>query len=118
VEIGAGLRDAGSRQVGECVGTIADPGHELPVDVAVDVQVAVGERKDVLTIPRSALRREGDRRVAYVLAGGRVQRREIGVGLIGLGDVEVTKGVSAGDRVIVESPVPLTEGLRAHAGAA
>jgi macrolide-specific efflux system membrane fusion protein len=72
----------------------------------------------VLTIPRSALRREGDRRVVYVLAGGRVRRRDLGVGLVGLGDVEVTQGVSAGERVIVESTVPLTEGLRAHAGAA
>jgi RND family efflux transporter MFP subunit len=118
VETGAGLRDAGGRQVGECVGVIADPGHELPVDVAVDVQVVVGERRDVLTVPRSALRREADRRVVYVLAAGRVHRRDVGVGLVGLGDVEVTQGVSAGDRVIVESPVPLTEGLRAHAGAA
>jgi HlyD family secretion protein len=117
-EAGAGLREAGGRQVGEGVGVIADPGHELPVDAAVDVQVVTGERHGVLTIPRAALRREGDRRVVYVLAGGRLRRREVEVGLIGLNEVEVTRGLAAGERVVTESPVTLTEGLRAHAAAA
>ncbi len=117
-EIGAGLREAGGRQVGEAAGVIADPGHELPVDVAVDVQVITGERHGVLAIPRAALRREGDRRVVYVLAGGRVHRREVEAGLIGLNEVEVTRGLAVGERVVTESPEPLTEGLRAHAAAA
>ena len=117
-EAGAGLREAGGRQVGEGVGVIADPSHELPVDAAVDVQVVTGERHGVLTVPRAALRREGDRRVVYVLAGGRLRRREVEVGLIGLNEVEVTRGLAAGERVVTESPVTLTEGLRAHAAAA
>jgi HlyD family secretion protein len=56
--VGTGLREAGGREVGEIVGQLADPVHTLPANAAVDVQVVVAQKRGVLTVPRSALRRD------------------------------------------------------------
>ena len=58
--VGTGLREAGGREVGEIVGELADPVHTLPANAAVDVQVVVAQKRGVLSIPRSALRRDTD----------------------------------------------------------
>ncbi len=112
-----GLRDVGGRQVGEALGEIADPGRALPLNAAVDVQVVVAERSGVLTIPRSALRREADRRFVYVVAAGAAARRDVTVGLVGLSQVEVLSGLAAGDSVVADAAVPLREGQRVRTAA-
>jgi HlyD family secretion protein len=56
--VGTGLREAGGREVGEIVGELSDPVHTLPANAAVDVQVVVAQKRGVLSIPRSALRRD------------------------------------------------------------
>jgi HlyD family secretion protein len=117
---GGGLRDVGGRQVGEALGEIADPGRALPLNAAVDVQVVVAERSGVLTIPRSALRREADRRFVYVVAAGagpRAVRRDVTVGLVGLSQVEVLSGLASGDRVVADAALPLREGQRVRTAA-
>jgi HlyD family secretion protein len=68
--VGTGLREAGGREVGELVGTLADPVHKLPANAAVDVQVVVAQKAGVLSIPRSALRREADHDEVQAAGGG------------------------------------------------
>ena len=65
-----------------------------------------------LWIPAAAVRRDGDQTVVFVLRGSSVERRAVTVGLEdGDGDdVEVTAGVAAGDRVVVEGPPELADG--------
>ncbi len=58
--VGTGLREAGGREVGEIVGELSDPVHTLPANAAIDVEVVVAQKRGVLSIPRSALRREAD----------------------------------------------------------
>jgi HlyD family secretion protein len=69
--VGTGLREAGGREVGELVGALADPVHKLPANAAVDVQVVVAQKAGVLSIPRSALRREADHDEIPAAGGGR-----------------------------------------------
>jgi len=114
---GGGLRDVGGRVVGEALGEIADPGRALPLNAAVDVQVVVAERHGVLTIPRGALRRDGERRFVYAVAGGRAARREVAVGLVGLAQVEIRGGLDPGDAVVADPAVPLAEGQRVRTAA-
>jgi HlyD family secretion protein len=71
--VGTGLREAGGREVGEIVGELADPVHTLPANAAVDVQVVVAQKRGVLTVPRSALRRDVDQ-------GGAAGSGEVGQG--------------------------------------
>jgi len=58
--VGTGLREAGGREVGEITGELSDPVHTLPANAAVDVQVVVAQKRGVLSVPRSALRRDTD----------------------------------------------------------
>jgi HlyD family secretion protein len=58
--VGIGLHEAGGREVGELVGELSDPVHSLPANAAVDVQVVVAQKRGVLSVPRSALRRDSD----------------------------------------------------------
>jgi len=114
-QVGGDLKEAGGRVVGEGTGEIADPGHALPLNAAVDVQLVVAEKRGVLIVPRAALRREGGQRVVYLLQQGAARRRVVEVGQIALAEVEITGGLAPGDPVIVDSPVPLHEGLRVRA---
>jgi HlyD family secretion protein len=80
--VGTGLREAGGREVGEIVGELSDPVHTLPANAAVDVQVVVAQKRGVLSIPRSALRRDTEQ-----AAGGGEGAGAAGGGEGGTGDV-------------------------------
>jgi RND family efflux transporter MFP subunit len=110
--VSSGVREASGREVGEVVGEISDKPLSLPPNASVNVQIVVGEKHGVLTIPRAALFRDGDRRFAWRLEGGRARRRDISVGLIGMNDVEIGSGLQENDTVILPGTVPLSDGLR------
>ena len=65
---------------------------------SADLEVIVAERADVLRVPTRALV-EGNR--VYVLEGGRIRQREVAIGIGNWEYTEVTKGLEAGDRVVV-----------------
>jgi HlyD family secretion protein len=110
--VSAGVREASGREVGEVLGEISDKPLSLPPNASVNVQIVVGEKHGVLTIPRAALFRDGNRRFVYRLEEGRARRRDVSVGLIGLTDVEITNGLQENDSVILPGTVPLSDGLR------
>ncbi len=106
------LRRTDGREVGEVVGEISDPARLLPLNASVDAVIVLAQAANVLSVPRAALYREGDRRFVYVLRRGHVHRREVTVGLVGLNEVEITGGLAAGERVAIAGETPLVEGLR------
>jgi HlyD family secretion protein len=115
--VGTGLHEAGGREVGELTGELADPVHSLPANAAVDVQVVVAQKRAVLSVPRSALRRDSDEsgekgRYVYVVTHRRAHRRNVAVGLIGLSQVEVLAGLKKDERVVAEGPPSLSEDAR------
>jgi HlyD family secretion protein len=110
--VSTGVREASGREVGEVMGEIADKPLSLPPNASVNVQIVVGERHGVLTIPRATLFRDGNRRFIYRLEEGRSRQRDVSVGLIGLNDVEITSGLQENDSVILPGTVPLSDGLR------
>jgi HlyD family secretion protein len=87
--------------------------HELLVDVRLDSfpeRVAIGQRADVwieldrkydvVRVPLSFVRREGQATYCFVNRAGRIARAELTVGLEGQELVEVTGGLAAGDVVL------------------
>jgi multidrug efflux pump subunit AcrA (membrane-fusion protein) len=110
--VSAGVREASGREVGEVLGEISDKPLSLPPNASVNAQIVVGEKRGVLTIPRAALFRDGNRRFIYRLEEGRARKRDVSVGLIGLNDVEITSGIQENDSVILPGTVPLSDGLR------
>jgi RND family efflux transporter MFP subunit len=68
--------------------------------------------KPTLTMPRTALRRDGENDVVFVVQKDRVERRAITVGMPEGERIEVVSGLSAGEHVIVAGPETLADGDR------
>ncbi len=90
-------------------------------------RVLLREAANAVAVPPSAVRLEGDARtpVVYVIAGGKVSRRAVGVGIADdeQGLVQITSGVHVGEVVVVGPAEGLADGapaeiLKATAGAA
>ena len=65
-----------------------------------------------MTVPVSALRKDGDTDIVFVLKDGKAQRRAVSLGG-SVGEArEVRAGVSAGESVITEAPVELKDGAK------
>ncbi len=67
-----------------------------------------------LTVPEQALVPERGRTYVFVLSEGTIARREVRIGRRTRGEVEITDGVAAGERVVVEGTQKVREGSRAH----
>lgn len=90
-------------------------------DMGIKVTFLGSETPDVGTGPRGALipgaavRREGERSIAFVFADGRVERRALRLGSRSGDRVEVLAGLRVGERVVVDGPADLADGDRVEA---
>ncbi len=81
---------------------LANPGQRLKPAMFAQVELAVGGKTPVLTVPDSAVIDTGTRRLVLVQAGvGRFEPREVELGARGENFVQVIKGVSDGEQVVV-----------------
>jgi RND family efflux transporter MFP subunit len=65
-----------------------------------------------LWVPTAAIRREGGGSpFVFVAASGRAARRTLQVGRVSGADTQITSGLAAGDRVVVEAPATLADGM-------
>jgi HlyD family secretion protein len=86
------------------------------VGMSADVDVVVATRTSVLSVPPTAVMGRGTDRAVYVVEGGVARRRPIDVGITTWEAVEVTRGLRAGDRVVLTLNVEgLTDGARVEA---
>jgi RND family efflux transporter MFP subunit len=63
-------------------------------------------------VPREAVRSEGDRRYAFVVKDGRVERRAVSTGRERGSDIEVVAGLRRGEEVVARSGRELKDGAR------
>ena len=81
---------------------LANPGQLLKPAMFAQVEFAVGSKTPVLTVPDSAVIDTGTRQLVLVQVGpGRFEPREVEIGARGENDIEVVKGVSEGEEVVV-----------------
>jgi HlyD family secretion protein len=80
----------------------------------LDASIVVWEGRP-LTIPASALLREGDAWWLFTLRDDRAARRRVDIGHVGNGVAEVRGGLRAGDRVVLFPPDVLRDGARVRA---
>lgn len=101
-----------SRNVGETTGLIDNQDLKLLPDVNVGVTIVVAEHSDVLTLQRDAVRMDDSKPYVFRIEGDRVHRRDIQYSLQNLTRVEITSGLSQGDRVALpaEESKPLYDG--------
>jgi len=88
-----------------------DYGALLRPEMTASARIQLEERT-VLAVPARAIRREDGRSVVTVLIDDRAERRTIRVGWRDGAWVEVVEGLTAGDRVRVESGTALQETTR------
>ncbi len=103
----------GTRQVGEVLLTIENPGLDLLPGANVNAEIRTQTVNDGLIIPKEAVRREGERTGVYLLsAGDRLSWRAVKLGASTLTRAQVLEGLREGDRVALGSDRPLRDGLR------
>jgi RND family efflux transporter MFP subunit len=76
---------------------------------------AAAPGKPVVTIPRAAVRKDGDRDVVLVVQGDKVERRAVGLAAGTAGNTDeavVNSGLAAGEQVVVEGPADLKDGAK------
>ncbi|MBA3743630.1 efflux RND transporter periplasmic adaptor subunit [Sporichthya sp.] len=93
-------------------GKLAD-GSDAPrprpgMSAVVSLQVA--EAADAMSVPASALVRDGDRDTVWLVEGGKAVRREVALGAEGQEYVQVLRGLEVGDRVVVRGADEVREG--------
>jgi len=91
----------------EVILAISDHSGRLARGGFVSVTVPLGGEKEVVTVPRSALLRtiEGD--FVYTVSGEHFVRAPVKVGMVNQDLVEVTEGLYAGDKVVVQPVMTL-----------
>ena len=75
-----------------------------------DESAAPAGRREILTIPKSAVRENGGRHIAWVVRDGKAERRAITLDPSPGDDRTVLAGLATGETVVVNPPSDLTDG--------
>ena len=102
----------GTRQVGEVVCVIENPGGELLPGTNVNAEIRSRVAGNALVIPREALRRESNVPGVLLLEGDRAVWRKISIGIASVTRMQVLDGLAEGDSVALPSEVTLKNGSR------
>jgi HlyD family secretion protein len=102
----------GTRSVGEVLCSIENPAGELLPNTNVYVRIIVEERRQVLVVPRPAVRGEGDQHSVFVVRGGRLERRAVRLGLASTQFYEIREGLQEGEQVALPGAEPLEADMR------
>jgi multidrug efflux system membrane fusion protein len=87
-----------------------DTGGLLPGQ-ALNVQVTAGEKPNLVIVPNVAVQPLDDSSICYVVgADSKIEIRKVNVALRVGGLAGVDKGLSAGEKVVVEGQIALTNG--------
>jgi multidrug efflux pump subunit AcrA (membrane-fusion protein) len=91
---------------------VFDESLRLKPGMFVEVRIAIGQKENVIVIPRKAILYKQNKTFAFVLDQGTVTQREITLGLLEEDLVEVTSGLSEGDIIVSVGVEGLEDGQR------
>ena len=77
-----------------------------------EVQIAIGERKNVLQVPRKAVITIDGNQVCYVRSDQGLDERRIVVGAGNVESLEIREGLKEGEAVVAELSFPLRGGAK------
>lgn len=104
----------GNRNVGETTCLIDNKDLRLLPNINVGVTIVTAQHGDVLTLQRDALRMDDSRPYVFRIEGDRLHQQTVSFSLQNLTRVEITSGLSEGDKVAVpaEDQKPLVDGAK------
>jgi len=95
---------------------VDDPPAFVRPDMTVSVDLAVASKRGVLAVPSDAVR---DAATAdswvFVVAGGRIRRTPVTVGIRGAGHTEIASGLEEGAEVVLGAATTIDDGQRVRA---
>ena len=100
----------GTRQVGEVVCVIDNPGGELIPGTNINAEIRSRVAENALSIPREALRRQAGDAGVFLLQGIAVVWRKIVPGVSSITRTQVVEGLSEGDAVALPTDATLANG--------
>ncbi|HYR91631.1 MAG TPA: efflux RND transporter periplasmic adaptor subunit [Terriglobia bacterium] len=101
----------GSRNVGEVLCSVTNEQAELLPNTNVNARIRIGDRENSLTIPRAAVRTEGGAHYVFVADHGRLQKREVNVGISNPTDYELLSGITERDVIAMPGVSELQQGM-------
>jgi len=90
------LKMHGTRNVGETTCIIDNHDYKLLPNVNVNVAIVTKEDKNVLTVPREAIRQDDDHPYVFRVSGDRLQRQNVQISIANLTSVEIDAGLQEG----------------------
>jgi len=101
----------GTRQVGEVICVIDNPGGELYPGANVNAAIRARSVENVLTIPKETLRRENGVEGVYLVVNGLLKWQPLKTGISNVTRTQVLEGLKAGDAVLLPIDRPLKDGM-------
>jgi len=101
----------GTRMVGEVVAMCENSTMDLPPGANVNVRIRSQVVENAVTVPKAALRRQGNEMGAFVLSGNRLDWRRVEIGAASEVKAEVRSGLRPGDAVALPADRPLAAGM-------
>lgn len=103
----------GTRMVGEIVVDVPNDDLKLLPNTNVSVLIVTAERKDVITVPREAVRQDGTQKYVFTVSNDELHRQNVETGISNLTRVEVS-GLSDKALVALNSlnMQPLRDGMK------
>ena len=99
-----GWRDPNRREYTVKTALEADPSMGLKPAMRCKAEILLGRVEDALNIPVQAIFRQGPVAFVYVQEGEGFAQRQVELGRASELNIELTKGVAAGDRVLLREP--------------
>jgi HlyD family secretion protein len=109
------IETLGSRQVGQIVCTIDNPGRELIPGTNIDALIRTAAVENALIIPKEALRHDASGDYVYTLKDAAISRCPVKTGISSVTRIQITEGLADGDPVALPSDLPLKNGDRVTA---
>jgi len=100
----------GSRQVGEVLCTIDNPGRVLLPGTNVDAHIHTATVESALTIPKECLRRDANGVGVFALRGNRLEWQPVQTGVASVTRVEIRGGLAEGGAVALPTEMTLHNG--------
>jgi HlyD family secretion protein len=104
------IQTLGTRQVGEVLCTIENPGRELIPGTNVNAGIRTAVAQNALVLPKEVLRRDSDGPFVFVLRNTTIARQPIATGTTSVTRVELTRGLAEGDAVALPTDTSLQAG--------
>lgn len=103
----------GTRQVGEVLCTIDNPGHELVSGTNINAFIETSVVPNALTLPKEAIQRRGAATDVYILGpGNSVRLRQVQTGTFNVTRTQITGGLKDDELVALPSDKTLKDGER------